>query len=473
MRLKLLVLFSLLASVGPVPIVAQPPASQSPELAELADLSAAEYKALEEVTQDSVSATLRFLASDELGGRGTPSPGLDVAMAYAASRLQAAGAEGLGEAGSYYLPATIDTVQLPTAGISVTIDGVATLRTSVLAATDTAIDYTGKMPRVGEEDASELTGPAVVSAAAIEDQSPSRWLNRTAFRLRGLGATAMILEAPADSPLWEIATGRQASAWVPTPRANLALPIVLVEQGSLPEQISGKLAVPAVVKQASPVRNVAGIIRGSDPELADEAILFSAHVDHLGTGAPGDDPIYNGADDDASGVTAVLTLADAYGALDPKPKRSVIFVGFWGEEMGLLGSKHFVKNSPWPLEKIVANVNIEMIGRPEAGAENKMWVTGWDRSSLGPLMNAGSRRVGVETFEHPSYSARLYTASDNYSFVQEGVVAHSFSAGSLHEDYHQPSDEYEKMNLPHMTQVIRGVFAGSLPVAQGGVVEKR
>ena len=151
----------------------------------------------------------------------------------------------------------------------------------------------------------------------------------------------------------------------------------------------------------------------------------------------------------------------------------MIFTLFWGEELGLLGSKQFAEASPWPLDKIIANINIEMIGRPEAEAENKMWMTGWEASDLGELMNAGSRRLAVETFQHPSYSARLYRASDNFSFVQQGVIAHSFSAGSLHDDYHQPSDEWEKLNLPHMSQVMRGLFAGSLPIAQGEVTPSK
>ena len=434
---------------------------------QLQDLSAAEYEALEVVTLDEVAGTLGFLASDELGGRGTPSPGLDVAMAYVASRLRGAGAEGLGPDGSYFLPATIDTVRLPEASSSLKVSGLDSLTMSLLAATDQAIDYEGELRRVASDYDGELAGPVLVTVHQDEAGSLTRWLHGVCFRLRGLGATALVLEADLNSPLWPMASARQQTSWIPSPRSNFALPVLLVEQGKLPENVEGRLQLPAVMNSQSPVRNVAAIIRGSDEELAKQAILFSAHVDHLGIGAPGDDPIYNGADDDASGVTAVVMLAEAYGALEPRPKRSVIFVGFWGEEMGLLGSKHFVKNSPWPLDAIVANVNIEMIGRPEAGAENKMWVTGWEKSTLGDIVNQGSRRVGVETFEHPSFSSRLYTASDNYSFVQQGVIAHSFSAGSLHEDYHQASDEFSKMNLPHMTQIIRGLFAGTLPLVQG------
>ena len=236
-------------------------------------------------------------------------------------------------------------------------------------------------------------------------------------------------------------------------------------EGSL-DLKSLKLEVPATLVLDKPMRNVIGMLPGTDPELSKEAILFSAHLDHLGVRTGVGDVIYNGADDDASGVTAVVTLADAFGAM-PRPKRTLLFMAFWGEESGLLGSKQFVANPSWPLEKIVANINIEMIGRPEPGANGKIWMTGWQESNLGSLMNSASILRGTEIFEHPSFSSRLYRASDNWSFAEKGVVAHSFSAGSLHADYHQPDDEWERLEIPHMTRVIQGLFYASQPLVQG------
>ena len=214
------------------------------------------------------------------------------------------------------------------------------------------------------------------------------------------------------------------------------------------------------------MRNVIGVLQGTDPVGSNEAILFSAHLDHLGVRKGIGDGIFNGADDDASGVTAVLMLADAFGAM-PKPKRTVLFMTFWGEESGLLGSKQFAAKPTWPLDKIIANINIEMIGRPEPGANNKIWMTGWQESNLGTIMNIASMAHGIEIFEHPLHSSRLYRASDNWSFVQKGVTAHSFSAGSLHADYHQPDDEWEKLEIPHMTRVIQGLFYASQPLLDG------
>jgi hypothetical protein len=102
-----------------------------------------------------------------------------------------------------------------------------------------------------------------------------------------------------------------------------------------------------------------------------------------------------------------------------------------------------------------------------------MWVTGWTRSSLGPQLAAGAARAGITVFHREDVSEMLYTRSDNYSFVQKGVIAHSFSAGSLHADYHKPTDEVSLLNLPHMTRIIQGLFAGSLPLAQGQLTPEK
>lgn len=449
-------------------------AQQAPKLD---DLTADEYKALERVSQGSVTGTISFLASDELGGRGTPSKELTIATAYVASRLRAAGAEGLGPDGSFYIESALDTVQTASRGCKLS-SGQVDVRTSLLegvhqddGAASEAYRYAGKVIRRDADGnfPEDFSGPVVFELGDSEGDGPpaSFQLRRAVRQLAAGGATAVLVEAPAGNELWNLAEQLQNEPRVESARSRFGLPMLLIEPGSVAIDQEVTLAIPVNVYSKAIVRNVAGVIRGSDAELSKQAVLFSAHLDHLGAGAPGADPIYNGADDDASGVTAVLTLADAFGALTPACKRSAIFVTFWGEEKGLLGSKEFVAGSPWPLEEIVANINIEMIGRPEDGALNKCWMTGWTESDLGSIVAQGSRRVGVETFEHPKYSQQLYRASDNFSFVQKGVIAHSFSAGSLHSDYHQPSDEWQTLDLPHMTQVIRGLFAGTLPVVQG------
>jgi hypothetical protein len=432
----------------------------------LVDLSPDEYRAMERITQAEVTGTLSFLASDALQGRGTGTPGLEVASAYVASRLRAVEAVGLGPEGSYYLESTIAGRLATNAGLRIACRN-QSLTASELQGGAQTLRFAGMLQAYSSDESMVFHGPVLWRT----DQAGTPWplpmpvLRNEVARLKRQGATALILQSDEPGVLWGMARSRQVVPSIGDARSVWPLPVVVVDVKECLATDVWELDIPAEVEQTIAVRNVVAVLPGSDPQWAQQALLFSAHMDHLGNGAPGPDAIYNGADDDASGVTAVLTLAEAFAALPTRPKRSVMFVGFWGEELGLLGSQQFVKDAPWPMERIVANVNIEMIGRPEANAENRMWMTGWEHSDLGSLLNEGSRRVGVETFEHASFSARLYRASDNYSLVQAGVIAHSFSAGSLHSDYHQPSDEWEKMNLPHMTQVIRGIFAGALPIA--------
>ncbi len=434
----------------------------------------AEYAALEVVSERRVKATVSFLASDELGGRGTPSKEFNIASAYVASRLLAAGAEGLGPDGSFYLKTEIETTRVPDTGSMIMVGG-KPVKHSVFASDSEGLEFKGQLATFVAGSQEEFTGPVLFKPEGDELASANfmRSIQGLVQAAAAQDATALVIVVPAEHPLWEAARVRQTLPQVDRRGGRgVSLPIVLVEDWESTPDEEVLMTVPATIQETAEVQNTVGVIRGSDPELADQAIVFSAHLDHLGRGAPGDDPIYNGADDDASGVTAVLTLADAFGALEKKPARSVIFLTFWGEERGLLGSRKFVEDSPWPLEDIAANINIEMIGRPAADARNKMWLTGWHKSDLGEILAAGSRRIGVVTFEHPQYSEMLYQRSDNWAFAQEGVVAHSVSAGSLHDDYHQPSDEWEKLDLEHMTQIIRGIFAAALPIANDQATPK-
>lgn len=460
-----------------VPVLAMLCVWQMPHLLaaqelQLQDLTEQEYSAMERINLDRVTGTISFLASDELGGRGTPSPELTIAEAYVASRFRSAGLEGLGPDGSFFLESQLDTVRVPSSGWKLTLGSKAIDGVELLMAAEGELSYTGAVPAASEvSDGKDLDAPVFLDEGfSLEGQrSPAFALMRLAQQWQQRGATALLIAADEDSPLREMAKQAQAQAQSRRRGTGNTIPVVLVNAEMWNASAECSISIPGILHEPATVRNVIGVVRGSDPELSKEAMIFSAHLDHLGSGGTGEDKIYNGADDDASGVTAVLTLADAYAALKEKPKRSAIFLTFWGEERGLLGSREFVEVSPWSLDDVVANINIEMIGRPEEGARNKMWMTGWTKSNLGDIVNAGSRRIGVETFEHPRFSAQLYRASDNWAFVQKGVIAHSFSGGSLHEDYHQVTDEWSKLDLPHMTQVIRGLFAGTLPIANGEV----
>lgn len=424
---------------------------------------------LREITSPRVTQTIAFLASDEMAGRGTPSKEFTIATAYVAARFRGAGLKGGGTDGSYYQEQILREVRVPETGVRYQSAEGKDLPHFGLLAASAAWDFSGPVTAVDlDRQANDWKLNGAVTGVWQSDATGPRLLSqlaRLAHSLSAAGARALLLQVKPEHELIQLAAAHRAGSRIESERNQIRLPILLVPVDSVPGEIFVEL--PGIITHELPMRNVIGILEGSDPELKDQAIIFSAHLDHLGTRAGTGDGIFNGADDDASGCTAVLTLADAFAAMPSRPKRSLIFMTFWGEESGLLGSRQFAAQPTWPLGKIVANLNLEMIGRPEAGAHEKIWMTGWQESDLGQLMNADSARIGVEIFEHPRFSAMLYRASDNWSLVEKGVIAHSFSAGSLHEDYHQPDDEWERLNIPHMTRVIAGLFVGSQGLADG------
>jgi hypothetical protein len=198
--------------------------------------------------------------------------------------------------------------------------------------------------------------------------------------------------------------------------------------------------------------NVIGVRQGSDPAAG--AVLLSAHLDHLGVGRPvGRDDIYNGADDDASGVIAAMMLARALAA-GPAPRRTLLVALFGSEEIGGLGAQHFLAQPPVPLARIVANLEFEMIGRPDPAVPPRtLWLTGYERSNLGATFAARGARLHPDP--HPKQ--QFFMRSDNYHLALKGVVAHTVSSFSLHRDYHQPSDDIARIDFPHMTQAIHSL----------------
>ncbi len=195
--------------------------------------------------------------------------------------------------------------------------------------------------------------------------------------------------------------------------------------------------------------NAIGILRGtSNPE---QVILLTAHLDHLGIGpAVNGDNNYNGADDDASGTTAVLTLAHIL-ATGPRPKRTIVFALFGSEEIGGYGNRAFLQHPPVPLSSIVANLEFEMIGRPDSAVPaGTLWLTGFDRSNLGPEL----AKHGAHLVNDPHPKEQFFQRSDNYALAKQGIIAHTVSSYGLHKDYHQPSDELRTIDFNHMTNAV-------------------
>jgi Zn-dependent M28 family amino/carboxypeptidase len=216
--------------------------------------------------------------------------------------------------------------------------------------------------------------------------------------------------------------------------------------------------------------NVAAVLRGSDPTLRDTYVVFSAHMDHVGTGAPDatGDSIYNGADDDASGTAAVIEIAEAFARLDPAPGRSVIFLTVSGEEGGLWGSQAFVEKGGIPTGSMAANVNIDMIGR---NASDSVVAIGIRYSDMGERIGgiaSAHPDLGLTVVDDPWPDERFFFRSDHYNFASAGVPAIFLFAGT-HADYHMPSDEADLIDADKIARIARLAFRLGLDIANDPV----
>jgi hypothetical protein len=211
--------------------------------------------------------------------------------------------------------------------------------------------------------------------------------------------------------------------------------------------------------------NVVGILRGADPALRAEAVLVDAHYDHLGVRSDGSpDSIYNGADDDGSGTIAVLEIARVLAA-GPRPKRTLVFLATTGEEVGLLGTHYYIRAPVHPLARTVANLEIEMIARPDSlvGGRGRGWLTGYERSTMGDMLAAG----GIPIVADARPDEDFFMRSDNIAFALLGIPAHTLSSFSLHADYHRPSDDMRHVDAGHMAELIRAAVRAVRLLADG------
>lgn len=216
------------------------------------------------------------------------------------------------------------------------------------------------------------------------------------------------------------------------------------------------------------MHNVAGYVEGSDPDLKNEIVIFSAHADHVGTSG---EMVYAGADDNASGCAALLEVADAFMSLGKKPLRSVLFLWITGEEIGLLGSQAYTAKPLFPIENTVVNLNLDMIGRtrgiadstsenPVTGPMEVFVITGDQSRELRRIAKESDKRSDID-FDY-SLSGRgsplqLFARSDHYNFVKRDIPVLFFTTG-LHTDYHTPGDTAEKLNFTKMELIARTVF---------------
>jgi Zn-dependent M28 family amino/carboxypeptidase len=219
--------------------------------------------------------------------------------------------------------------------------------------------------------------------------------------------------------------------------------------------------------QDQKLANVVGILPGKG-KLRNEYVIFSAHYDHLGVRAPDamGDSIYNGANDDASGVTAVILLARYFSRLHDN-RRTIVFVAFTAEEIGEVGSQYYATTvDP---DKVVATFNIEMIGLPSKWGENSAFITGFERSSMPTILQKNLTGSGFTFYPDPYPTQNLFYRSDNASLARKGVPAHTISTTQIDNDktYHTPEDEISRLDLQNIASITKAIAVSSKTIIQG------
>jgi Zn-dependent M28 family amino/carboxypeptidase len=209
------------------------------------------------------------------------------------------------------------------------------------------------------------------------------------------------------------------------------------------------------------LRNVIGVLRGSDPALRDTYVLLTAHYDHLGMRPDGPgDRIYNGANDDGSGTVSVMEVARALAQLPKHPRRSIVFMTFFGEEKGLIGSEYYAHHPVFPLAKTIADLNLEQVGRTDSTVGPQISngsLTGFDYSDLTKYMQQAGERTGIKIYKNAQGSDNYFSQSDNFSFAEAGVPAETLCVAFEFPDYHAVGDEWQKIDYDNMAKVDRAI----------------
>jgi Zn-dependent M28 family amino/carboxypeptidase len=209
------------------------------------------------------------------------------------------------------------------------------------------------------------------------------------------------------------------------------------------------------------LRNVAGVLPGSDPTLAGTYVLITAHYDHLGKKPEGEgDLIYNGANDDASGVATVIEIASALAAAKPAPRRSVLFMTYFGEEKGLLGSRYYGRHPLVPLNKTVADLNLEHLGRTDGDTGKQVGtatMTGFGYTDITTAFEMAGKATGVKIYNPDNNSEDYFARSDNQSLADQGVPATTILTVFEFPDYHKVGDEWDKLDYNNLARVDRTI----------------
>ena len=480
------------------------------------------------ITAEQLRDYLFFIASDEMEGRRAPSRGLDLTAKFIALNLSRWGVKPAGDDGSFLQMIELERTTTDAAASFVEVAGRrfaygdGFLASIAPGSGSGPLVYAGHgwvVPELGIDpyEGLEVSGALVVVTGAApgeatREQLAAEGVQRPAPYLAQHGARA-IITVPSSRTLqrWErsveIAAQRGSTRVVGLDAAGPALPQITASPELVRALFAGTSmgaeAVLAAADGENPgvpftfgadaafavavhtetiwTQNVVGIVEGSDPERAGEYVALGAHYDHVGIGNPVDgDAIYNGADDDGSGTTALLALAEAF-AGGERPRRSLLFVWHTGEEVGMWGSRYINEQPPVPLPQVVAALNIDMIGRSRAAGDTnpandtltgpeEVYIIGpgVQSAELGEILDqVNDGYLGLtfnpmyDTTDHPE---RFFFRSDHINYARNGIPIAFFFSG-VHEDYHRPSDHADKIDYEKMLKITRTIYASAWELA--------
>ncbi len=453
------------------------PPAPAPEVAEAPLALAVESH----LTEDLLFEHVAFLASDEMRGRNTPSPELERAADYLGERFEAAGLEPAGDDGSFFQlwPFEHSVLDPDRSVAGFTVDG--TQRDwrygdeyFAIPGPSTSVEgtpiYAGDPATVTAGLPQEANGGIVVISLP-EGLDEGFAISVQAAMMSGAAAIVLIMseETPA-SDIFQLGAALEAGAAGQFPIPTIGIRYDIGEEmlqaaglGAVGARDPPEILEEVTLSLASvfeprvdEVRNVVGLVRGADPELAETYVVLTAHYDHVGVGPPDErgDSIFSGADDNASGTSALLQIAAAFGELEEPPARSVLFLAVSGEEKGLLGSAHFASSPTVPLEGIVANLNMDMVGRSHP---DTVYAIGEEYTTIGEAVRriASERpELGLVAAPDPEPEEQAFLRSDHYSFVEQGIPALMLTTW-LHDDYHLPSDTPDRVDADKLARVAR------------------
>jgi len=445
------------------------------------------------ITASDVAQRVGILAHDSMLGRDTPSPGLEVAAQYVADQFRRFGLRPGGDDGTWFQRYPITRRRLDLAGSRVVLEagGVSATASFDRAARVVA----GDVPR------GAVSGPTVLVGGAVTPEAVSRMQLRdkvvlyvhdyskpipahatqVARAIRLSRPKAIVAISNTDPAAFAARLPRRAAerygldvglGSAPSVEVNEAVvaPVLRAARVDLAEvrrsrepvardvpAITATVRLKETVTDSTGAPNTIGIVEGSDPVLRNEYLVFSAHMDHIGVTPGARDSINNGADDNASGTAGVIELAEAFSRTGVRPKRSVMFLAVSGEEQGLWGSQYFSEHPTVPLEQIVADINLDMLGRNWA---DTIVAIGKEHSDLGATLervNAAHPELRMVAIDDRWPEERFYFRSDHYNFARKGVPALFFFNG-VHQDYHRVTDSPDKINSEKESRILKLLY---------------